>query len=113
MDLFSSSSLLFIPPSVFLISVIEFIFDFFLNVLSLFGKGLTEVTSTPLKASEYLYDHYFKVSIRCITYLHFVLVFCCDFVLFFSFGIYSSISSFSLTLCAGFPVLGKSAVSCS
>ena len=45
---------------------------FFFNVFYLFVEDLTEVLHSFLKSSGYLYDHYFRFSIRHITYLCFV-----------------------------------------
>ena len=66
-------------------------------------KGVIDILHCLFKSREYLYDHYFKFSIRHILVsvsLRYLAV-----VLFFpllSFGAYFSVSSFCLTLCVCF-----------
>lgn len=85
---------------------------FFISVsfFNLFVKGFSDVLYS-FKYTDYLYDHYFRFSIRHnITYLS---PFCLGFLLWFclvlSLGTYSSFSSFYLTFCVCFYALRKSA----
>ena len=55
---------------------------------------------------EHLYDHYLE-----LIYLHFIKVCFWSFILFLLFATYSSVSSFSLTLCVVFCALDKIATS--
>ena len=74
-----------------------------------FVEGLTEVFHSFLKSSECLYDH-FKFSIR-----YYLSILFSSFDVIFpiiSFGTYSSVSSFHLTLGVCFYMLGMSATSC-
>ena len=62
-----------------------------------------------IKSGAYLYDHYFKFSIRCITFIHLGWVSCCDFVLFFHLGYIPLYPHFVYHFC--FFILEKSAMS--
>jgi len=96
----ASSSQLFIPSSVFLISVIEF---FICNkFFFMFSISLWRFHWGPLlfsQVQEYLYEYYFKFSIR----LYYLSLFHLGLLLWFcsilSFGTHSSVSLFCLTLC--------------
>lgn len=110
----TSSCLLLNPSSVFFSSIFVFFSSDFCLVLScvsfLFVKVFSVFTHSWSEFSEDIYDHYFELFIRYVTYLHIIRSFSETFVLFFCLE-HISVSSFGflyLFLCIGWKSISPS-----
>ena len=61
---------------------------FLMLLFKLCVKGLTDALHYFTQSSEYLYDNYFKFSVRLITYICFILISCCGLILFFLWNMF-------------------------
>ena len=101
--------LLLVPSSIFFTLVIVFSStDWFFFILSLFAEVLIVFLQFSPEFGKHLYDRSFELFIWKIAYCHFVFFFW-GFNLVLLFGTFSFVSSFFLTFCVCFYLLGRSA----
>lgn len=110
------SSLLLNPSAVFFSSVIVFFHSvtsiWYFLIFSISVEILTVIHPFfHSKFGEHPYDQYFESFINKIADLHVIKIFFLKFCFVLLFKTYCCISSFCLTLCTCFYVLGKSATS--